>query len=183
LRYEFFTQEDWMSILNFCHIFISLITLKLGGSAIYKFFVPFSKPLSVSLLYILSTFFERTFINKPTTSSPTNNEIYMVAINKKYHLSDANYDKFIKFIKDFSNEKNLFKGSEDKYELFIDQVYSASKLMVRQQIEQIEVIYNFYDKQDSIKENQKLIQQSKEKFADNWIDYFAFKNINRNLFL
>jgi cap2 methyltransferase len=180
LRYEFFTQEDWMSILNYSQILISLITLKLKGSAIYKFFVPFTKPLSISLLYMLSLYFEHLYIIKPTTSSPTNNEIYIVAINKKYHLTDSNYNKFIEYYENFTNNKNFFKNID---KLFIDEVYAASKLLVDQQIDQIAVIYNCYDKENWIKDNQNMIYNIKNKFADKWLDYFDFKNVSKNNFI
>lgn len=179
-RFEYYAQEDWMSILNFSQIFVSLITLKIGGTGIFKFFIPFSKPLTLSMLNLLSVYFEHLNIIKPITSSPTNNEIYFVAINKKYHLTENNYNKFIDILKNFSNTIKLFETISEN---FIKQIYEASEMFVNAQIKQIDTIYYFYDREDVLKKENYEIRNIKEKFAEKWMYHFKFKNPDRNKLL
>ena len=118
-------------------------------------------------------------IIKPITSSPTNNEIYFVAINKKYNLTEDNYNKLLDILKNFTNTTNLFEKINDS---FIKQIYEASEMFVNAQIKQIDTIYYFYDRQNRLKDDYNQIKIAKDKFAEKWMYHFKFKNPDkRNL--
>jgi len=70
-------QEDLTAFINYGQIVTGLLALSLGGTLITKqftFFTPFSR----SLIAIVASFFEETYISKPKTSRPTNSEVYLV---------------------------------------------------------------------------------------------------------
>jgi len=177
-RIEYFTQELKMSHTNFCQILIALITLKIGGSAILKFFFPFSEPLTVSVIYLLALTFKFIYIAKPITSSATNNEIYFVCIDKEKHLSQSNLDFLFRFNDDFSYKKFLFTDIDES---FLDQLEMITRKFADYQIEQLNIIYQLYDmKMESVSTQ---IQQSQKLFARYWIRLNDLNHVDPNNFL
>ncbi len=173
-RSEYYTQESWMSILNYSQILISLITLKLGGSAVFKLFAPITKPISVSLINLLCVFYETVYFNKPLTSSATNNEIYIIAINKKYNLSNDNFEKMVKLLNNFDKDINLFDLKNiDK--LLIDGICIISEFFSDKIIKNLSVIYKIYDYPKDLKEINNQIIEAKKRFSNNWYKYFNLK--------
>jgi len=71
-------QEELTSSVNYGQVLTGLLSLAKGGTLITKqftFFTPFTR----SLIAIISSLFEDTYITKPKTSRPANSEIYVVA--------------------------------------------------------------------------------------------------------
>jgi len=70
-------QEENTSAINYGQIISGLLSLAPGGNFVtkqYTFFTPFSR----SLIALVASFFEETYITKPATSRPGNSEIYLV---------------------------------------------------------------------------------------------------------
>ena len=70
-------QEELTAFINYGQIVAGLLSLALGGTLItkqYTFYTPFNR----SLIAIVASLFEETYITKPKTSRPTNSEIYLV---------------------------------------------------------------------------------------------------------
>jgi len=176
-RFEYFNQEEMMSQINCAQIFIALITTKITGSAIFKLFIPFTKPNTISLVYILSKYFADVAMFKPTTGSPTNNEIYIVCNNKKMNLDETTYNTILDFITggNFSSETYLAIPDSD----FIDQLAHVSDIITETQIEHLRVIYDAYDNPHSIDENE--IKNIKYQYYLKWCKYFKFDGITNNL--
>ena len=70
-------QESLEAHLNLGQVVCALRTLKEGGSMVCKTFM-FFKPMTMSLLYLLTSVFDQFTISKPMTSRPANAEIYLV---------------------------------------------------------------------------------------------------------
>ena len=70
-------KEENTSALNYGQILSGLISLAPGGNFVVKqdtFFTPFSR----SLIAVVASLFEETYIAKPVTSRPDSSEIYLV---------------------------------------------------------------------------------------------------------
>lgn len=178
-RIGYFTQEHTMSKTNFSQIFIALLVLQIGGSGIFKFFFPFSKPLTISLIYLLTLFFEQVYISKPNTSSATNNEIYFIAIHKKYDLTEDKFNVLIKFLNNFDNKVYLFDTFD---ETFMSQLENITYSYVNNQINELNTIYQLYDN-NMYHEKKDQIIEAQKKFSVNWTFCNKFTNINDNDFL
>ena len=70
-------QEELTAFINYGQIVTGLLSLALGGTLITKQFT-FYTPFSRSLIAIVSSLFDETYICKPKTSRPINSEIYVV---------------------------------------------------------------------------------------------------------
>ena len=70
-------QEELTAFINFGQILTGFLSLAIGGTLITKQFT-FVTPFSRSLIAIVASLFEETYITKPKTSRPTNSEIYLV---------------------------------------------------------------------------------------------------------
>jgi hypothetical protein len=74
---ELIGKEENTSALNYGQILSGLISLAPGGNFVVKqdtFLTPFSR----SLIAVVASLFEETYIAKPMTSRPDNSEIYLV---------------------------------------------------------------------------------------------------------
>jgi DNA-directed RNA polymerase II subunit RPB2 len=70
-------QEELSAFINFGQILAGLLALAIGGHFVTKQFT-FITPFSRSLIAIVASLFDETYITKPKTSRPTNSEIYLV---------------------------------------------------------------------------------------------------------
>jgi hypothetical protein len=71
-------QEDLTAFVNYGQILSGLLALAIGGNLVTKqftFFTPFNR----SLIALIATLFDETYITKPKTSKPTSSEVYLVA--------------------------------------------------------------------------------------------------------
>lgn len=79
---DYNNQELIHAHANIGQILSGLVTLKKGGSFITKQYT-FFEPITVSIIYAASTFFEKFYICKPYTSREANSEVYLVGIDFK----------------------------------------------------------------------------------------------------
>lgn len=70
-------QEEMLCVLNASQIITGLHVLRQGGDCVFKTFTCFY-PLTVSLVYLLCSCFEKIWMVKPVASRPANSEIYLV---------------------------------------------------------------------------------------------------------
>jgi DNA-directed RNA polymerase II subunit RPB2 len=70
-------QEELTAFVNMGQILTGLLALAVGGHFVTKQFT-FVTPFSRSLIAIVASLFEETYITKPKTSRPTNSEVYLV---------------------------------------------------------------------------------------------------------
>jgi 23S rRNA U2552 (ribose-2'-O)-methylase RlmE/FtsJ len=84
---DFNSQEINISKLLFAQIAYALVMQKKGGNFVLKLFDCFMQH-SIDLLYILSAFYGKVYINKPNTSRYANSEKYIVCKQFHYNYCD-----------------------------------------------------------------------------------------------
>jgi len=77
---DFNKQEELSSRLIFCEIVLALSVQKKGGIFICKLFDSFTN-MTIKMLWLLNSLYEKIIITKPYTSRPANSEKYIIALN------------------------------------------------------------------------------------------------------
>tara|TARA_R110002073_G_scaffold253016_1_gene415584 strand:+ start:3600 stop:4772 length:1173 start_codon:yes stop_codon:yes gene_type:complete len=180
-----FNQQEHLSVnLIFCQIIYAIAMQKKGGMFILKIFDIFTQ-ITVELLYILSSLYEKCYIVKPHTSRSANAEKYIICRNFKL---DNTYDLIKKFSELFTclDDKPICKilNIQIPY-LYINKIEDINAILGQQQLENILSTLNILDnnkpdKLDTIKKNNilKCIQYC----IKNKLPYH--KNINQhNMFI
>lgn len=174
-RIEYHNQELTLGKANFCQMLLGLLTNKKGGSSVFKYFIPFTTPLSISLLYLLNIKYETVHIFKPLMGSPTNNEVYIIAYNKLHSLNDKEYDGLIKILDNFDMNVSIIGEIEEE---FINHTNYMCNLLVKDIIDNFKVIYYYYNNENEIDHDR--LGKNMINFAKQWITYFKF-DINNNI--
>jgi len=180
-----FNQQEHLSVnLIFSQIVYALAMQKRGGMFILKIFDIFTQ-ITIELLYILSSLYEKCYIVKPHASRCANAEKYIVCKNFKL---DNTYDLIKKFSDFFSylDDKPIYKILNIKLPyLYINKIEDINAILGQQQLENILSTLHILDnnkpdKLDTIKKNNilKCIQYC----IKNKLPYH--KNINQhNMFV
>jgi len=87
---DFNQQEIIISRLLYAQIAFAILLQRRGGCFILKIFDAFMQH-SIDLLYILSSFYEKTYIIKPQTSRYANSEKYVVCKNFLFSSTESQY--------------------------------------------------------------------------------------------
>lgn len=116
---EYGVQEDTLLFTNLCQIMIILLSLKIGGNACLKTFLPCSKKLTISLIYTLTQSFEQVFMFKPWMNQ-ANSEIYIVCKSFK----QVNREYLFQIYNNPETSINIF--DEEYIETYIDAVTQLS---------------------------------------------------------
>jgi 23S rRNA U2552 (ribose-2'-O)-methylase RlmE/FtsJ len=108
---DFNQQETSISKLLFAQVVYALCLQKEGGTFILKIFDSFMQH-TIDLLYILSSFYEKTYIMKPHTSRYANSEKYIVCKGFYYSCCDKFFPylhrAFEKMVNPSNTEKPLY---------------------------------------------------------------------------
>jgi len=180
-----FNQQEHLSVnLIFSQIVYALAMQKKGGMFVLKIFDIFTH-ITIELLYILSSLYEKCYIVKPHASRCANAEKYIICKNFKL---DNTYDLIKKFSEFFSylNDKPIYKILNIKLPyLYINKIEDINAILGQQQLENILSTLHILDnnkpdKLDTIKKNNilKCIQYC----IKNKLPYH--KNINQhNMFV
>jgi 23S rRNA U2552 (ribose-2'-O)-methylase RlmE/FtsJ len=172
-RSDYHNQEEKLSKTNLCQIYIALLTLKISGTAVFKTYMPVSLPISLSIIYLLYDHFDQLSFFKPTMSSPSNNEIYLIAKNKKKNLTKDLNKKIKNIITNFDVNQMIYDYIHPD---FIDVLYVIINDLINHQIDHLKVIYYFYESPDNYYESKKKdINIMKKRYTDMWISFFNFK--------
>ncbi len=176
---EEFEQEGSLCFLSISQLLLALLILRIGGTAICKIFIPFTKPLSLSILYIYTIYFEKIHVIKPASGSLANSEVYIIGIKKKYNLSENNKKVLFDVLENIDMDKSLFNNFPD---LFIEEMAELSNLFIRLQEEYLNRSYFYYDNPKIFnKDKFDYIYDAKQKYAKKWIDDNNFKLIDKPL--
>jgi hypothetical protein len=103
-------QEQTSYSLIFEEIIVSLKTQAKNGNIILKIFDTFTIP-TIKFVYILSSFYDETYLYKPFLSRPSSSEKYIVCKNFKYDQKKDSVllDKKIKVLEDILSKMNIKK--------------------------------------------------------------------------
>lgn len=133
-------QEIISSKLIFAQFLYALSMQKQGGHFILKVFDLFT-PFSVDLVYLLSIFYEKVYINKPCSSRYANSEKYIVCKNLVIDpIIKNNYINQLMFYFDKLNDNNVYINRILKNTIpynFIIKLEEINAIFGQQQIENI----------------------------------------------
>ena len=119
---NFQEQEAYVLILS--EIIAAISNQAKNGSFVLKVYESFT-PITIKLIYILSSFYEETYIYKPYFSRYTNSEKYVICKGFKYDTSQIS--KEIKMLEETLNKCNIVTNKS----LFIVDMFS--KLNISQE--------------------------------------------------
>jgi len=154
-------QEDESLFMNLCQIMIILLSLKVGGNACLKTFLPCSLPLTVSLIYILTKSFDQVILFKSSINA-VNCEISIIC--KKFQgLKYRNllFDAY----NNFDPNKFLFEKID---ELFINNLTFAIEEItksIKSHLFRSILIYYYLTDFSNLKNETK-------EFTQNWINKY-----------
>lgn len=171
---EDFEQECSLSFLSISQLILGLLVLKIGGNLICKIFIPFTKPLSISILYIYTMYFEKIHIIKPSAGSLANSEVYIIGLNKKEHLSEHNKKILFNILENIDMEKSLFDSFPD---LFIDEINKIVKCFIKIQDDFLQKSFYYYDNSKILEKDNEKFYNKKMKYVNKWINNNNFKLI------
>ena len=176
---EDFEQECSLSFLSIAQLILGLLVLKIGGHLVCKIFIPFTKPLTISILYIYTMYFEKIHIIKQASGSLGSSEVYIIGLNKKEHLSEHNREILFNVLENINMDKSLFDSFP---KLFIDEINEISKTFIKLQEDFLETSFYYYDNPDLLEKNKnEFFNDAKIKFVKQWIDNNDFKLIEDTL--
>lgn len=142
------------------------LTLRTGGMCVFKQYTSF-EPITMSLLTVYSTLFEKFYVCKPLTSRPYNSEIYLIGIgfiglNKI--TRDLLFDKLSNY-----NEKPICSVpdsvmSEIKH--FNNVVYKQQINMIKESVSIFKSPFNFSD--------------IRNQLLDEWLKKYPLCRIDNN---
>ena len=92
-------QESILAKINMGQIVCILACLPVGKSAVFKTFLPMSEPLTISMMWLVTTLFENVNITKPNTSNSSNSEVYVV-LEKYNGISKQNLTMLYQMLDD-----------------------------------------------------------------------------------
>jgi hypothetical protein len=84
---EMLDQENRMILLNYSQILIGLLVNKINGHMLIKLFLPISKPLSLSLIFLLYQYYEKLYFIRSSGGSQVSSEFYIIGFNKLNNLT------------------------------------------------------------------------------------------------
>lgn len=143
LSQDYNKQEDLHCKDNLGQIVTGLLTLKYGGSMIFKQYTFFSD-FSISLIYILTFLFTNVYICKPDTSKKTNSETYIVCTNFIEQDNKLLENYLLDRLDNFNNSSliNMTSISED----FLEEIVRASDKIFTLQMKYLESAISHYEK-------------------------------------
>ena len=105
--------------------------------------------------------------------------MYIIGINKKYHLSENNKKVLFDVLENVNMDKTLFHNFNDS---FIDEIKELSNMFISLQEEYLNRSYYYYDNPKAYeKDKYDYISDAKEKYAKKWISDNKFKLIDKPL--
>jgi 23S rRNA U2552 (ribose-2'-O)-methylase RlmE/FtsJ len=171
---DFNSQEANSASIHLGAALCCFLSLRIGGSTILKQYIPY-KPLSIQLIYIYSSLFERFFVTKPSSSGGTNSEIYLVGHGFK------GLSKGVRVVL----ENKLLNFNLEPIYCHDDRFYSIynfiSSLTMNQcsYIDELVKLYNrFKDLKD--KDLKEKLKQSVKDYTDIWLNLYPVRRIDKS---
>lgn len=178
---DYGNQENMQFKANVGQILSGLLTLKKGGSFITKQYTAFESR-TVSLIYLVSTFFEEFYICKPVTSRKANSETYLVG--KKFkggvRLNHEYITLLFECLVDDITSDTAWFGSKDYPKKYLKTIIDFQNEIFTNQIDALEngtrVCINF----NGEKSTYESISRANEKTVLDWYDRYPILPIRHN---
>tara|TARA_B100001121_G_scaffold308569_1_gene332991 strand:- start:6398 stop:7705 length:1308 start_codon:yes stop_codon:yes gene_type:complete len=181
---NFKEQESY--ILIFGEIVAALSVQNKGGNFVLKMFDTFTET-SVKMIYILSMFYENTYVYKPFTSLDSDDEKYIVCKNFKFNQKDIVKElKYLTEILDKMNTDKFIDGIISKLNIpqtFLNTMKFVNIELINKQQITINKIVTFIKNNNYFGEdyhNYKNNQDNAHKF---WKNYFYNEKMASNSIL
>jgi hypothetical protein len=155
--------------LYFAQVLLGLMTLHEGGVMIVKTF-DHLEASTISILYMVSCYFDKTYITKPLTSKPGNSEVYIVGVDFK-SITDKEINKFLNILDNFNGKSGLFR--QNIPENFINSVLEYEQSAIEKQIIEINKHVEDYNLHD-INKLQKNYETIREEGTKEWLEKTKF---------
>jgi 23S rRNA U2552 (ribose-2'-O)-methylase RlmE/FtsJ len=156
-------QEGYQLILG--EIIAALRVQAKGGSFVLKIFETFTIP-SIKLIYLLSSFYEETYIYKPFFSRASNSEKYVVCKGFKFEQNKALDNKIkslekvlegmnsMKFVFDIYPDLDLSAEYLDKFTFMNIKIANPQQIMINEIVKYIKENNYFGEKYHMFREKQ-----------------------------
>lgn len=132
---DYNNQELLQMPANIGQILTGLLTLNKGGSFITKQYTTF-EPITLSIMYATSAFFEEFYICKPYSSREANSETYLVG--KGFKGADLSHPYIVMFLEKIKTKTDTpFFALESYPEKYIKTITECAKDLSNAQIEKI----------------------------------------------
>lgn len=188
---EYNMQEAINAKGNLGQILMGLEVLNIGGSFLIKQFTHLSS-FTISLIAIVAASFGETYIVKPITSKPDNNEEYIVALDFRdtpQVLKDVMYEKLEQqwdadiTIRDFTTPLLPLSCLTDD---FISVIKVSAKELIESQCTKIEA--NLAEYRHMVKNNLKtpspsFIKKHVDPYVASWFNMAKFKKMYKDSYI
>jgi hypothetical protein len=184
-RTNFNDQERMNMKLHLGCAIAGFVTLSPGGTFVAKQYT-FYETLTVNLLQIYSTLFERFIVYKPISSGASNSEIYLIGINYK-GIADELLDRLIHKLEQFDESPMLEIDSNPASNQCLSHIFLAAERLTDKQIAAINqsmiLIRNKAQIDDKQSPLSKLIVTKKVEFANEFLRKNKMYKIDKRLLI
>lgn len=156
-------QESYMSKITMGQVTCILTCLSIGKSAIFKTYLPLAEPLTVSLMYLLTSVFNAVTIYKPITSHSCNSEVYIILRQYKGVKQEVLKKLYILLDDAKITHDSLLFGDID-HKFLKSYVKSIGKLIDNQIASLCRNFYYYYHWNEVAK-----FEESKTAYIDDWL--------------
>ena len=181
------TQEQEAVKLIFGEIVSAIKIQKKGGNFVIKFFETFTD-MSVKLLLILMSFYDKVHLIKPLTSRMSNSEKYAVCMNFKFTDTDKKYKEYLKKLESvldlsFKTDKNLANIFPEFIieNSFKAQIISLNLAIANKQFISINNMIKFWQSQDYHGDTYMLSRENQIDAARFWISTFLTPSLKKEV--
>ena len=169
-------HETTMSQVNLAQVVLCLKTLAIHGNAVFKTYIPFSRPITRSILLLLSNSFEKITLTKQIAGSPGSSEIYVVCQN--YLKTDIDFTYLFERLSKFNPTLDLYVNYPTP---FLDFLENAVESYIKKQVSIIKRNFYYYENTNILKKHLPEMEKYKKKLAVEWCQMVKFKKIKEHL--
>ena len=179
-------QEQIQAHANLGQIMSALMTLREGGCMITKQYTTF-EPITISIIIVVASLFDKFHIIKPHTSRKANSEIYLFGRGFR-GMSNELEESLLNKIENWSETPLLSKKTiMDMYNLQFNQIFDQSKTLGKAQSKKIDLIMKYNNKYLNIKEKKKLFgrvrwedTRNRERVQSKFDDEVEIRKLNKD---
>lgn len=169
-------HETTMSQVNLAQVILCLKTLTIHGNAVFKTYVPFSRPITRSILLLLANSFEKITLTKQIAGSPGSSEIYVVCQN--YLKMETDFTYLFERLTKFNPTLDLYINYPPQ---FLDFIEIAVESYIKKQVSIIKRNFYYYENKEILEKHLPEMEKYKKKLAIEWCRMVKFKKITEHL--
>jgi hypothetical protein len=161
-------QEELTAHINLGQIVTGLLCLREGGMLVTKTFT-FTHPYSIAVIAVCASAFEEFHIVKPTTSRPTNSEVYFVGLNF-LGLTSKVENSLLDAVENFDFAKEIVSLGSERLRPTIIAISQAARHLHRlQQVAFLKEAVSFYYRLHSSTVLRKNLARTASRVQREWL--------------